>query len=56
MDFNLDSNKKKTIMNGEQVRAKVQSLTKIFMNPSLQLIFASTKQSLLRNSKIAKIN
>ena len=43
-------------MNSEQMKAKVHSLTKIFMNPCLELIFEKTKKSLLRNNKIAKIN
>ena len=55
MEFNIES-KKKIKVTSEQLRAKAESLTKIFMNPSLELIFEKTKKSLGRNNKIAKIN
>ena len=55
LEFNIES-KKKMKITSEQLRAKAQSLTKIFMNPSLELIFEKTKRSLTRNNKIAKIN
>lgn len=40
----------------EAIKNKIQSLLKIFMNPSLEKIFSTTKKSLARNKKIAKIN
>lgn len=40
----------------EAVRLKIQNLLKIFMNPSLERIFSTTKKALARNKKIAKIN
>lgn len=40
----------------EAVKLKIQNLLKIFMNPSLEKIFSTTKKALARNKKIAKIN
>ena len=40
----------------EAVKQKIQNLLKIFMNPSLERIFSTTKKALARNKKIAKIN
>ena len=35
---------------------KIKNLLSLFMNPSLETLFSSTKKSLARNNKIAKIN
>lgn len=40
----------------EAIRSKIQNLLKIFMNPSLERIFSTTKKALARNKKMAKIN
>ena len=39
-----------------EVSPKMKSLVGVFQNPWLEKLFTSTKKSLARNSKIAKIN
>lgn len=55
VEFHIESNKK-IEEDPENVRVKVESLIKMFMNPSLELIFEKTKKGLARNNKIARIN
>lgn len=50
------NNINQTAQISEMMKTKIQNLLKIFMNPSLERIFYTTKKALLRNKKIAKIN
>lgn len=53
MDYKLDPKKQ---YNPEYVKAKLQALSAVFMDPALQKLFEATKYALNRNNKISKIN
>lgn len=53
MDYKIESKK---LYNVEYVRSKLQALSNVFMDPSLQKLFEATKYALNRNNKISKIN
>ena len=53
MDYKIESKKD---YNVEYVREKLQALSNVFMDPSLQGLFNATKKALNRNAKISKIN
>lgn len=53
MDYKIQAKK---VYNVQYVRYKLQALSNIFMDASLQKIFEATKYALNRNNKISKIN
>jgi hypothetical protein len=53
MDYKIETKK---VYNVEYVREKLQALSSIFMDPSLQKLFERTKYTLNRNNKISKLN
>lgn len=53
MDYKIEVKKQ---YNSEYVKAKLQALSAVFMDPALQKLFEATKHALNRNNKISKIN